>query len=214
MTARRPSLRSRGASPESRSRRGSPAETRRRLVAAAGVAFNRDGYDGTDSNRIAREAGYSPGAFYRHFADKKQALLAVYAEWVSGEWAEIGRILAAGGTSRERARAVVDVVIDLHRRWRGMRRSLRSLVGADPEVRRAYLRERAGQLDAMARLSGGSDRAEDALLLYLMERTADAIADGEPAALGVSPDDLIDRLVDSLAERFEPTHQGMRAPSR
>jgi AcrR family transcriptional regulator len=201
LSARRPSLRSRGASPESRRRRGSPEETRRRLVAAAGVAFNRDGYDGTDSNRIAREAGYSPGAFYRHFADKKEAFVAVHAEWVSGEWAEIGRILAAGGSPRERARAVVDAVVDLHRRWRGMRRSLRSLVGADPDVRRAYVSERAGQLDAMARLPGG-DRAGDALLLYLIERTADAIADGEPSAIGVPADELIELLAARVAARL------------
>ncbi len=204
MTARPPSLRSRGASPASRRVRGEPDETRRRLVAAAGVAFNRDGYDGTDSNRIAREAGYSPGTFYKHFADKREAFVAAYAEWVAGEWAEIGRILGAGGPPRERARAVVAAVLDLHRRWRGMRRSLRALVGSDAEVRRAYVAERARQLDAMAVLRGGAaDRAEDALLLYQVERTADAIADGEPDGLGgVTSEALAELLITRIEARL------------
>ncbi len=202
MTARRPSLRSRGASPASRRPRGSPEETRRRLVAAAGVAFNRDGYDGTDSNRIAREAGYSPGAFYKHFADKREAFIAVYTEWVAAEWAEVGRILDAGDTPHATARALIAAVLDLHRRWRGMRRSLRALVGADAGVRRAYVAERARQLDAMAAL-GRADRAGDALLLYLMERTADAIADGEPESLGgVSAEALSELLVAQVEARL------------
>ena len=202
MTARRPSLRAAGASPASRRSRGSPGETRRRLVAAAGVAFNRDGYDGTDSNRIAREAGYSPGAFYKHFADKREAFIAVYTEWVAGEWAEVGRILDAGHTPGATARALVAAVLDLHRRWRGMRRSLRALVGADAGVRRAYVAERARQLDAMAAL-GRADRAGDALLLYLMERTADAIADGEPESLGgVSAEALSELLVAQVEARL------------
>ncbi|WP_437522322.1 TetR/AcrR family transcriptional regulator [Sorangium sp. So ce726] len=204
MTARRPSLRSRSATPGSRPRRGSPDETRRRLIAAAGVVFNRDGYAGTDSNRIAREAGYSPGTFYKHFADKKEIFIAAYVEWVCGEWAEIGRILGEDLPPREAARTVVAAVVDLHHRWRGLRRSLRALVGEDADIRQAYVAERARQLDTMARLAGGAGgRAEDALLLYLVERTADALADGEPAALGVPADALIDLLVARIEARFD-----------
>lgn len=65
--------------------RGTPEETRERLVVAAAQLFNRVGYDGTDSNRIAREAGYAPGTFYKHFRDKKEIFLAVYEGWVTKE---------------------------------------------------------------------------------------------------------------------------------
>jgi AcrR family transcriptional regulator len=51
-----------------RPRRGTPAQTRERLVAAAAILFNRAGYHGTDSNRIARAAGYSTGTFYLNYA--------------------------------------------------------------------------------------------------------------------------------------------------
>ena len=42
--------------PSPRPRRGSPDETRARLVAAAAAVFNQEGYDGTDSNKLARAA--------------------------------------------------------------------------------------------------------------------------------------------------------------
>ncbi len=51
-------------------------DTRDRLVAAAARAFNRAGYHGTDSNRIARAAGYAPATFYKHFADKRAIFVA------------------------------------------------------------------------------------------------------------------------------------------
>src|SRR5690606_17709581 len=55
---------------EGRPRRGTPDGTRERLIAAAAEVINRDGYFGTDSNAIARAAGYSPATFYKHFEDK------------------------------------------------------------------------------------------------------------------------------------------------
>ncbi len=196
--------------------RGKPEETRRRLVAASGVCFERDGYAGTDTNRIAREAGYSPGTFYKHFEDKRAAFIAVYVEWIMDEWAQIGRIVAEGRPARDTARALVETIVALHTRWRGFRKSLRALVGEDASVRRAFFRERARQLDAIAILGGGAvNRSDDALLLFLVERTADAIADAEPAALGVESADLVERLVDRVEARLRaPRRDAPDSPAR
>src|ERR1700751_5072292 len=112
-----------------------PDDTRARLVAAAADVFNRDGYHGTDSNRIARAAGYAPGTFYKHFADKRAIFLAVYEEWVAREWKDIGATLTEPGAKDERARRIVDVFLEHHRRWRGVRASLRVLVATDADVR-------------------------------------------------------------------------------
>ena len=71
-----------------------PEETRSKLVEAAGRLFNSVGYFGTDSNRIAREAGYAPGTFYVHFADKREIFLEVYRGWVSSEWQAIAAAIA------------------------------------------------------------------------------------------------------------------------
>src|ERR1700727_1331310 len=92
-----------------RPRRGIPEQTRARLVITAGEIFNRVGYHGTDSNRIAKEAGYSTGTFYKHFKDKREAFLAVYEAWVTSEWDAINADLSAGRKREETARNIVEL---------------------------------------------------------------------------------------------------------
>jgi AcrR family transcriptional regulator len=200
---------------EPRPRRGSPDETRTRLVAAAAEELNRAGYHGTDSNRIARAAGYAPGTFYKHFPDKRAILLAAYEAWVTTEWQAIERIVqeptgreSKGGSTNGRAGGdlasrIVDAVLVFHRRWQGLRTSLRGLVAVDPEVRAFYRAQRRRQLDSLRALRRGSgtaeDRAADALLLYTLERVCDAVAEGEARTLGVAEDALRTRLVDAVA---------------
>jgi len=65
------------------------------------------GYHGTDSNRIAREAGYSPGVFYKHFADKREIFLEAYQTWVVSEWKAVEGELSSGGTTHATARRLV-----------------------------------------------------------------------------------------------------------
>jgi len=160
-------------------------------VAAAAEEFNRGGFHGTDSNRIARAAGYAPGTFYKHFDDKRAIFLAAYDRWVTTEWAAIERAVAVGGGAPEVAGRVVDLVLDLHRRWRGFRASLMALVAVDAEVRRFYRGQRRRQLrllaDLRARLgSAPGSAAADAVLLFTLERTCDAIANGEVKDLGLA----------------------------
>src|SRR6185437_3572301 len=80
-----------------------PEETRNRLVEAAGRLFNSVGYFGTDSNRIAREAGYAPGTFYVHFPDKREIFLEVYRGWVATEWQAIAAAIAPEKTGAARS---------------------------------------------------------------------------------------------------------------
>jgi AcrR family transcriptional regulator len=184
--------------------RGTPIDTRRRLVAAAAEAFNRDGYDGTDSNRIAAAAGYSPGTFYKHFTDKKQIFLAVYAEWVAGEWQKLAATLADAGSDAELATRVVEIFVTHHRKWRGIRASLRRLVAVDDEVRdyyRAQRRVQLAELAALRRGRGRGSRERDALLLFTVERVADGLADGEAAALELDRAALERLLVELVRTR-------------
>ena len=166
-------------------------DTRARLVAAAAKAFNRAGYHGTDSNRIARAAGYAPATFYKHFADKRAIFLAAYERWVASEWSAVEDLVARGGSPAELAARIVDLVLEHHRRWRGLRASLLVLVASDAAVRRFYRAQRRRQLGMLAALRArlGAKRrpvAEDAVLLFTLERTCDAIASGEPKDLGVA----------------------------
>jgi AcrR family transcriptional regulator len=175
-------------------RRGDPDDTRRRLVTAAARELERHGYHGTDSNRIARAAGYAPGTFYKHFVDKREVLLAAHEDWVSAEWDAVDQL---SGPPAARAAAVIDFVIGHHKRWRGLRSSVRALVATDAKVRAFHRAQRKRQLE---RMDAGPDapperRAAAALLLLEIERIADAIADGEAEALGVEPEAARDHLI-------------------
>ncbi len=179
--------------------RGTPAATRARLVAAAAAVFNRAGFHGTDSNQIARAAGYAPGTFYKHFRDKRAILLAAYEEWVTAEWDAIEIQLRAGGSSAALARRIVQLVLAHHRRWRGLRSSVLARIGSDMAVRRFYRAQRRRQLRTLPRLRAalhGPSRspAQDAVLLFTLERTCDAIANGELADLGVGLRPTLDLL--------------------
>jgi AcrR family transcriptional regulator len=195
----------------SRPRRGSPGETRARLVAAAAREFGRVGYDGTDSNRLARAAGYAPGTFYKHFADKRAIFLEAYQAWVTAEWGAIDRVLRRGGNPRAQAAQIVAMVLAHHRRWRGLRSSLRALVVRDRVVRAFYRRQRRRQLDLLATLRSGrgrpGPREDDAVLLYTLERVCDALADGELSDLGLEVQPTVVRLEEIVAR-----HIGARRP--
>jgi AcrR family transcriptional regulator len=185
--------------PSPRPRRGSPAATRARLVEAAARLFNRDGFHGTDSNRIARAAGYAPGSFYKHFPDKRAIFLEAYEGWVTAEWQAVERAIAAGGSVDATAARIVALLLLFHRRWRGFRASLRALVATDAAARRSHRRQRVRQLKLLremrVRLGSPPRSAEDdALLLFTLERVCDAVADGEVRHLGLSTAAMVRRL--------------------
>jgi AcrR family transcriptional regulator len=198
-----------------RPRRGTPSATRGRLVDAAAMVFNRVGYDGTDSNRLARAACYAPATFYKHFSDKRAIFLAAYERWVSAEWSEVERILDQTRGSRQAAARIVNLTLMHHRRWRGLRASLRALVLSDPKARAFYRAQRRRQLRMIARLRGTRGAPgqieRDAVQLFTLERTCDAIAEGEAAALGLSTERILERLRD-LVERSRAGRR--RAPKK
>ena len=186
-----------------RPRRGTPEQTRARLVTAAGEIFNRVGYHGTDSNQIAKEAGYATGTFYKHFKDKREAFLAVYEAWVTSEWSAVDTELSSGRNPEETARRLVKLSIDFHTKWRGLRASLIELVFTDEEVRRFYRSQRRRQLDVIAQLRHRlgippGRREDDAILLFTTERTYDAIGQGELQALGLDRDIVVEVMVEKV----------------
>lgn len=150
--------------------------TRDRLIEAAGEAFNAVGFHGTDTNRIAKAAGFAPQTFYRHFTDKLDVFLAVYDAWESSQAAAVRRAARAA----DPAVAIADAVVAHHRAWSGFRRSLRLLAVEDARVGKARADGRRRQLASLRKVRGG-DAPDSVLLadLLCVERLADAIADGE-----------------------------------
>ncbi|MBT3220467.1 MAG: TetR/AcrR family transcriptional regulator [Proteobacteria bacterium] len=102
--------------------------TRNKIIESGKRLFSEDGYHGTSSKKIAREAGIAIGSFYNYFANKKELLLEVYRlhvvevhNMVSGSLSKIdftspdldGRALMEGIV--EQTRQLHDLSPDLHR---------------------------------------------------------------------------------------------------
>lgn len=193
-----------------RPRRGSPEQTRDRLIAAAANQFNRFGYHGTDSNAIAKEAGYATGTFYKHFRDKREIFLASYDRWLQAQWRQINEELSAMRESSETARRIVELSIRYHTEWKGLRASLMELVFSDAEARKFFRIQRRKQLDLIAELRSryslpARTREQDAVHLYMTERIFDAVGQGEIQSLGLDHSVVIEsvvRRVHALLERL------------
>ncbi len=154
---------------------------REALLEAARAEFDRGGFDGTDSNRIARRAGYAPQTFYRHFADKSAIFVAVYERWLQNELRDVGRATARGPLAASK------VFIQHHGKHRELRRSLRHLTLTDPTVRQARAASRQRQIDLLEKGSFGNlGRLARIALILCIERISDAAADGELGDLGLN----------------------------
>lgn len=191
-----------------RPRRGSPEQTRERLITAAADQFNRSGYHGTDSNTIAKEAGYATGTFYKHFRDKREIFLAAYDRWLTAQWKEISDTLSEMRNAEETARLLVDVSIKFHTEWRGLRASLMELVFSDPAARKFFRAQRRRQLDLIVELRTRfalpvRTSEQDAVHLYMTERVFDAIGQGEIQSLGLDKGAVVESMVQRVHELLE-----------
>lgn len=172
-----------------------------RLITAAANQFNRFGFHGTDSNSIAKEAGYATGTFYKHFRDKREVFLAAYERWLAAEWKEVDDELSQMKKAKETAKRLVELTIRFHTEWRGLRASLMELVFSDPEVRRFFRKQRRSQLDHIVEIRSRlklppQTSEQDAIFMCLTERVYDAIGQGEIQSLGLDQAAVIDSMVE------------------
>jgi AcrR family transcriptional regulator len=174
-----------------------PDETRARLICAAETEFNAHGFLGTDTNRIARVAGYAPQTFYRHFADKTEIFLAVYERWWKGEIAALEKVLRKR-RGKDGAFAAARIVLRFHTRWRGFRRSLRHLAVEDDRVREARASARLAQLAPLKNTGTKRGDAELVAALLTAERLCDAAAEAELRDLGLSPREIMGLVVKAM----------------
>jgi AcrR family transcriptional regulator len=167
---------------------------REKLIGAAQLEFEEHGYDGTNSNAIAKRAGYAPQTFYRHFDDKRAIFLAVYKQWAAVE----ARDVSVAGTPE----AIADALVRHHQTHRVFRQSLRALTVSDAEVSEARASARLEQVAAVATRLGHSDAAQLLAGILQIERLCDALADGEFAACGISEDRVRDELMRAIRHLF------------
>jgi AcrR family transcriptional regulator len=164
-------------------RRPSQEATGERLLQAAAKEFNEHGFGGTDTNRIARRAGFAPQTFYRWFKDKEEIFIEVYERWRRELLAGFSALLAENASDIRLAEGV----ISHHRRFLIFRRSLRHLAVENDAVRAARARSRLEQVKYVKTLSPKSvrDGASLAAILLQTERLADALAEGEFRDMGL-----------------------------
>ena len=166
------------------------------LVEAARLEFEEHGFIGTNTNAIAKRAGYAPQTFYRHFPNKRAIFIAVYNRWTEEE----DRALAVSHSSED----IAEALITHHKRYRVFRRSLRMLTVEDDEVGSARSKARLAQIAAIRTRSNvfsSLTLADQVEKLLTIERICDAAADGEFERLGVDEIDakaLIVQMVSRL----------------
>jgi len=172
--------------------------TRRQLKLAAQKEFNHAGYFFTDTNKIARRAGYTPASFYRHFKDKTDVFIAVYRDWHHEQMNVLEKTLHEGSDAR--------ALSELHQKWRCFRASARVLAISEERVR-AYRQTRLAEqidaiLDVRKRLGFPRKKAHEVVTFLIeLERLCDAIADGEYRLFGISVETSLHELK-TLLGRF------------
>lgn len=175
-----------------RRRAGEVRDTDEKLIAAATAAFCEQGFFGTDSNKIARRAGFAPQTFYRWFADKTEVFIAVYDRWIASEFAAAQALIDAGADDGQ----LIESAISFHRQYYVFRRSLRQLSLEDPRIRAARAASRLRQIRQLQAWSANPALTEGEIAVFLLEheRLCDAVAEGEFADLGLGDGAALARL--------------------
>ena len=86
-------------------RKEQQAETRSRLMKAASKMFCRRGLDRTSIDDIAREAGYTKGAFYANFRSKEELFLSMMDEKFAAEIERIDEALHSDDPAEDQIRS-------------------------------------------------------------------------------------------------------------
>lgn len=86
-----------------------------RIIGAARVVLVRDGYESFTTNRVADEAGVSPGSLYQYFPDKSALVAVVMDRWSAEISDRVAASLAAGGpvdvNDPATARSIADALL-------------------------------------------------------------------------------------------------------
>lgn len=179
----------------------STASTRDLLVRAAAEEFNRAGFGGTNTNKIARAAGFAPATFYRYFDDKKAIMVAAF-DWVLSLQRDAMLALVAEMDPSDVegiASRMVGSLADHQRQWQKLIASGLVIASEDPELGSLLHAKRARDLAAMqaicAQLGGEpKSREDDLLLLLTVEGLCVLLATTDPEAVGVKEEALIEHM--------------------
>jgi AcrR family transcriptional regulator len=112
-------------------------QTRARILDAARRLFNEWGTGAVSTNRIAAEAGLSPGNLYYHFADKREIIRGLHDEYAAAN-AGLWQVEPGAAVSLDRLRAGLAQATRLAWEFRFFERELVALLRADPLLQASY----------------------------------------------------------------------------
>ena len=90
--------------PRRLTRKEKQADTRCRLIQAAGKVFAQRGLHHASIDEVAEQAGFTKGAFYANFSSKEELFLAMLDERFAARLAEVERTTGTDETPEEQAR--------------------------------------------------------------------------------------------------------------
>lgn len=95
------------------SRKDRQVATKAALLSSAARLFTERGLEGTSIEQIARDAGYTKGAFYANFASKEELFLTMLDEKFAAELERLEARLSGEGDPQEEARSASEDFIRL-----------------------------------------------------------------------------------------------------
>lgn len=149
--------------------------TRDQILAAASRIMREQGYARATTKEIARAAGYSEAALYKHFADKTEIFLGVLSEQLPALAALLTELTAGKGTVRANLVKVARAAIEFYAASFPISASVFSTSELRTKHRDAVAERGAGPRTAQRRLSEYL-RAEQRLGRLPRATDADALA--------------------------------------
>jgi len=137
--------------------------TRARLIQSAEKAFARDGFEAAKLEEIAKDAGYTRGAFYANFESKEDLFFALLEREISSRIAALEKEMDKVREVEAKLRAMREFFLNktLDRRWSLLSLEFKLFAVRHPEVRqrlaamhRRFVAPRVGFLDEVMRALG------------------------------------------------------------
>jgi TetR/AcrR family transcriptional regulator, biofilm operon repressor len=180
-------------------------EKKEKIIEAAYEIFSRDGYFGTNTAQIAKEAGLSTGSVYAYFNDKKDILLEClykYGDNLTQEIAEKIDALTVSGDIFETVRSVLLICAKYHSKRRPFHDDVMSLQFRDEDINQYFINIREKMSDAIVKhlekseYAFRNEREQTYLMFQMVSGIEDELAFNHSP--GIDPDILVDECANSI----------------
>lgn len=156
-------------------------ETNRRLLKSARKIFARDGFEAARLEDIAKDAGYTRGAFYAHYSSKEDLFFALLEQQAYEHQVQIQRLLSPLNDQLEKLRAMREYYVTKagDRSWSMLMLEFKLFAARHPKIRpklakthrvirQAFRQEIEGLLPSPMRLGSEQESAVRIVLEALL----------------------------------------------